>query len=152
MSRLQVLCAVVVLAGAGCVAAAQTTVTSLFNDPGMDVTLSASGQDIHSHQSFSPLFNGGQLTGTWSPDGLEVDPATVVETDVPTFLQYSFDSLNPNGDSALFLADLDFGDQRTLANWSVIITTVPEPGSWALLGLGGALVARRLMRRCRGAG
>jgi hypothetical protein len=56
---------------------------------------------------------------------------------------------NPNGSWTLFLADLDMGDQSTLTQWGVVITAVPEPSTFALLGLGGLIVAGQLRRKRR---
>ncbi len=119
-----------------------------YADAGMSITLSATGNDIHSYQNFSPTFSGGQLTGNWEQDGRDVDPQTVLNTDAQTALLGSFDGLNPNGDWTLFLADVDFGQQSTLVNWGVVITAIPEPSTIALGGLGAlALALHRRSRR-----
>jgi len=121
-----------------------------YSDAGMNVTFTASGNDIHNYQAFSPIFNGDQLTGAWAPDGRYVDPQFVTDTDVPTSFLGSFNGTNPNGEWTLFLADLDFGDQGTLVNWGVIVTAVPEPSTWTLLALGGFSLGMRLRQRPRG--
>jgi subtilisin-like proprotein convertase family protein len=118
-----------------------------YSDAGMDVTFSASGNDIHDYRNFSPIFNGDQLTGTWAPDGRYVDPEFVEDTDPQTSLLSSFNGTNPNGTWTLFLADLDFGSQGTLVNWGLVVTAVPEPSAWTLLGLGGFALGMRLLRR-----
>ena len=46
------------------------------------------------------------------------------------------------------LADVDFGDQGTLVSWTLTMTAVPEPSTFALLGLGlGALTIHRKLRK-----
>ena len=114
---------------------------------GMNVTLSVAGNDVHNYQAFSPTMNGGEVTGTWAPDGRYVDPQSVLATDEPTALLGSFNGTDPNGSWTLFLADLDFGQQSTLVQWGVIISAVPEPSTLALMGLGGFTLGMRLLRR-----
>lgn len=118
-----------------------------YSNTGFDITLADSGNDVHFYNLFTPTFNGsGQLTGTWAPDGRNVDPATVGEPITPTALLGSFGGGDPNGTWTLFLSDLDFGEQGTLVNWGLIVTAIPEPTTWALLGTGGALLAWRRRR------
>ena len=51
---------------------------------------------------------------------------------------------SPNGTWGLFIGDYANGDISTLLNYSVTLTTVPEPGTLALLAVGGvALLAGR---------
>jgi len=47
-----------------------------YGHTGFDVTLSSAGaNDVHFYGNHSPGFNGnGQLTGTWQPDGRNIDP------------------------------------------------------------------------------
>lgn len=118
-----------------------------YNDAGMNVTLSADGNDIHNYASFSPTFDGDQLTGTWAPDGRNVDPEAVLNTDTQMALLGSFNGTDPNGTWTLFLADLNFGQQGTLVQWGVIVSAVPEPSTLALVGLGGFALGMRLLRR-----
>ena len=44
-----------------------------------------------------------------------------------------------NGNWTLFLADLNSGDQSTLVCWSLNVSVVPEPVTWALLLFAGLL-------------
>ena len=118
-----------------------------YSDSGMDVTLSANGNDIHQYQTFSPTIEGGQLKGIWGVDGRNIDPKTVVTTTPQTALLSSFNGTDPNGSWTLFLADMDAGDQSTLVQWSVILTAVPEPSTFVLAGLGGLVMGMRLLRR-----
>ncbi len=117
------------------------------SDEGMDVTLSADGDDIHNYASYSPTFDGDQLTGAWAPDGRNVDPMYVLDTDPQSLALGSFSGTDPNGAWTLFLADLDFGQQGTLVQWGVIVSAIPEPSTWTLMGLGGVALGMRLIRR-----
>lgn len=106
-----------------------------YADSGLNITLSSSAAtDVHNYQS-SVNPNGGTLTGTFQPDGRNVDPSTVLDTDSRTALLGSFDGEDPSGKWTLFLADLDYGAQGKLVSWGVVITAVPEPSSMALMSL-----------------
>src|ERR1700722_19260328 len=51
-----------------------------YSDSGFSITLSdASANNIHTYQNVSNP-GGGLLTGTWAPDGRNVDPSTVLDT------------------------------------------------------------------------
>lgn len=107
-------------------------------------------KDIHFYREATPAptYNAsGQLTGTWAPDGRNVNPLTVNGTESRTALLSSFNSLDPNGSWTLFLADLSFGEQSTLVSWGLDFTLVPEPVNVALGIFGVGLVAAHLVRR-----
>lgn len=61
----------------------------------------------------------------------------------------SFNGTPVNGSWTLFLADLSFGDMSTVDNWSLVITAVPEPTTWAALIFGGLFGAVQVARRFR---
>jgi PEP-CTERM motif len=89
------------------------------------------------------LNGSGQLTGTWQPDGVNIDPQSspsLFSSGAQTALLSSFDGSNPNGTWTLFLADLSAGSQSVEASITVNITTVPEPGTLALAAIGGLAV------------
>lgn len=95
----------------------------------------------------------GQLTGTWRPDGRNVDPGSVTDTDNRGALLNSFNGLNPNGNWTLFVADMQSGGQVQLNSWGVSVTAVPEPAATALatgLGLVGFLMFRGRKMRAGG--
>lgn len=124
-----------------------------YGDTGFNITLdSASGNNVHNYQNFSPTFNGsGQLTGTWAPDRRTNDPAYSAPSAfdaAPTGNTFAnLDGLNPNGVWTLFIADLSPGGQSTLVSWGLTVVTVPEPQTWTLLG--GSLAAFWMMARQR---
>lgn len=124
-----------------------------YSDAGFDITLTDSGaSDIHYYQSVANLVNvGGQLTGTWQPDGREINPMT---NDSSAFLTAgqtasldSFIGTDPNGTWTLFLADLSSGGNATLLGWGLNIV-VPEPTTLAfgICGLGLLTAMRRKNR------
>jgi subtilisin-like proprotein convertase family protein len=114
-----------------------------YGDGGFNVTLSdgAANGDIHTYRlrlsgnNNTPI--NGPLTGTWQPDGRNIDPGSVLDTSARTAFLNSFYTLNPNGKWTLFLADLAPGGTSTLVSWGLEVTTIPEPSNIALMILGG---------------
>jgi subtilisin-like proprotein convertase family protein len=125
-----------------------------YSDTGFNVTLSdAAAYNIQYYQS-TPAYatNGiGQLTGTWQPDGVNIDPQSspsLLASTSPSTPLSSFDGTDPNGTWVLFLADLSAGNQSVEGPISVTIVTVPEPATLALAATGGiALLLLLNLRR-----
>jgi subtilisin-like proprotein convertase family protein len=122
-----------------------------YSTPGMDVTFAMFGTlgNIHSYGAGSfPVNGGGQLTGTWAPDGRTVDPGSAPSAfDAGgTALLDSFVGTNPNGTWVLFLADVSGGNTAEVNSWTLNLETVPEPSPWALMLL-GAVALFRFRRR-----
>lgn len=96
----------------------------------------------------SPLPQSGLLqSGIFDPTqyGSVTLPAPAPAGPYNTALS-SFNGSNPNGTWSLFVFDDAFADVGAImGGWSLAITTVPEPSTWALLSLGlpALLVARR---------
>jgi subtilisin-like proprotein convertase family protein len=110
---------------------------------GMDVTLDDSAfSDIHTAIPMS----GGEVTGTYQPDGRITDPYDTLDTDSRPALLASFIGLDASGARTLFVADQSAGETSTLESWTLTITGVPEPSTALLGGLGVLLLLRR--RRC----
>jgi len=124
-----------------------------YGDAGFDITLTAAGYNVHDYQSYSPIFSGGQLTGTWAPDQRTVDPylySNASDFDaVPTGNNFNaYYGANPNGIWTLNIANgVNSANQSTLVSWGMTITTVPEPQTWTLLGSG--LTALWCLKRSR---
>jgi subtilisin-like proprotein convertase family protein len=120
-----------------------------YSDAGFNITLSDGSPNIHLYQLDSPTFSGGQLTGTWAPDGRNIDPqssgSTFDSASTGTDLS-SFDGNTANGSWTLFIADMSSGGQATLVSWGLTVVTVPEPQTW-VLAAGGVGVLLALNRR-----
>ncbi|MEI7806878.1 MAG: PEP-CTERM sorting domain-containing protein [Verrucomicrobiota bacterium] len=122
-----------------------------YSDAGFNITLSSGAPNIHSYLNVTdPL--GGQLTGTWAPDGRNISPGSAPSVFDTAGTSANFDlfaSTIPNGDWTLFIADLGSGGgQSTLVSWGLTIVTVPEPQTWMLIAGGfGALLATRRFRK-----
>ena len=129
-----------------------------YSDDGLNVTLDdQAGANIHTYRL---TLNGnhttpiaGALTGAWQPDGRATPPAMTLDTpgavtDTPSEFLSSFNGLDPNGDWTLFIADMSGGDTHTLVSWGLEVTgPVPEPGTTALLALGGLGLLLAAQRR-----
>lgn len=112
-----------------------------YGDQGFNIVLSdAAANDVHYYQSDGYSLNGSQqLTGTWAPDGRNIDPQSapsLFASTSPTAMLGSFLGKDPNGLWTLFVADLSNGAQSQLVSWSLDIITVPEP-SVCLIGILG---------------
>jgi subtilisin-like proprotein convertase family protein len=129
-----------------------TTVDNLgYADSGLAVTFAqnAANGDIHTYQNVvNP--GGGQLTGTWQPDGRNVNPLIVTDASPRTALLDSFAGTDANETWTLFVADRSSGGTGTLTSWSMTINGfAPEPGSAALLLTAAAAILRRHRGRRR---
>lgn len=125
-----------------------------YSDAGFNITLSDSAANsVQYYQSYSPTFSGGQLTGLWQPEGVNIDPQSSPTTffnSPQTAMLSSFGGTDPNGAWTLYIADLSAGGQSTLLNWGLDIVTVPEPASYALIvTAAGALLGWRIRLRNR---
>jgi subtilisin-like proprotein convertase family protein len=123
-----------------------------YSDTGFNVTFSDGNPDIHNYQIESPTMNGsGQLTGTWAPDGRNIDPQSspsLFDSTLPTAELSSFEGDAANGAWTLFVGDLSSGGQATLVSWGLTVVTIPEPQTWAL-AMGGMGLLLALNRRRR---
>ena len=110
-----------------------------YSNPGMNIALNDGGKTgLHNYQANSPVYVGGRLTETWRPDsgGAALAGAGGV-----------YNGVNPNGTWELFLADLSAGSKSKLSGWSLEITAVPEPITWALGIFGSVAGLTALLRR-----
>lgn len=104
----------------------RTSVSTVgYSDDGFDVKLddAAANGDIHLYRTVTgTLPTGTRLTGDWAPDGRDVDPTLVVDTDPRDALLDKMNGLDANGEWKLFLADRAAGDLHTLESWGLEIT------------------------------
>lgn len=114
-----------------------------YGDSGYQVTLDDSAADnIHTYRDVTVPAVGVPLSGTWQPDGRNVDPDSVFDTTPSTAMLSSFNGTDANGNWTLFVADLSGGDAHTLNSWGMTITGIPEPSSVLLLAIGAAIIIR----------
>src|SRR5690242_11989603 len=118
-----------------------------YGDAGFHITLSdAATLDIHNYGG-----NGGvALTGTWQPDGRNVNPQLVLDTSPRTARFNSFLGSDPNGLWTLAVADMAAGGgQATLQSWGVdaTATPVPEPNASKLFFLMAVAGLIKYLRR-----
>ena len=103
-----------------------------YDNAGFTITLSASGaNNVHLYQDYSPTYSGGQLTGTWQPDGRAISPLSASGSfDAAPSVGFSaYNGMDPVGNWTLYVADVVGGSygSSTLNSWSMDITAVPEP-------------------------
>lgn len=114
---------------------------------GFNVTLTggatSNSGDIHTASETG----GANFTGTYLADGRAVNPATVTDASSRTAGLDVFNGSNANGTWTLFLADLAGGDVSTFSNWTLNVSVVPEPITWALVSFGFLIVAAACIRR-----
>lgn len=91
----------------------------------------------------------GLLTGVWQPDGRNVDPGSAVWDAPRAALLDQFSGMDPNGSWNLFVADLSTGGEFELRSWSIQITPVPEPETYAVVGGAGMMLWAMFRRRRR---
>jgi len=118
-----------------------------YGDAGFHITLSdAASLDIHNYGG-----NGGAaLTGTWQPDGRNVDPQLVLDTSPRSAFLSSFIGSDPNGTWTLVVADMaGGGGQAVLQSWGIDVTPVPEPGSSRLFLVMAGAGLLQYFRRAR---
>lgn len=98
------------------------------------VTL-ADGQSLTSIQNYGGSYSaaGALSGGTYGSSG--------------GVLNTAFDGLSVNGNWTLFLADMSSGDISQITGWTLTVTAVPEPTTWAMMIFGGAFGCWHLARR-----
>jgi hypothetical protein len=123
-----------------------------YGDAGFNVTLSSLAvNDVHFYGNHSPIFSSGQLTGTWQPDGRNINPLSSPGSfDGASRLSFSsYNDLDPNGAWTLFFADMSAGGGTSqIISWELDIEAVPEPVNVAL-GIFAAVVGLVQMWRYR---
>ena len=107
-----------------------------YADSGFNVIFddTAANGDIHKYPS--PIVPPGPLTGTWAPDGRNVNPSLVQNTDMRTAFLSSFNGLDASGTWTLLVADLSPVGSGTFSGWGLEITgiVVPVDGGFSAFG------------------
>jgi subtilisin-like proprotein convertase family protein len=121
-----------------------------YGNAGFDITFGSAYSNIHNYQSGAYTITGGQLVGSWAPDGRNIDPqSTGAQFDAASTTAglNTFLGSNPNGQWTLFLADLaGGGGNSTLVSWGLTIA-IPEPQTWVMLATGGLMLLGLRRRR-----
>jgi hypothetical protein len=127
-----------------------------YANPGFYVTFDDAGLNIHGYGNTPPVNGNGQVTGTWAPDGRNINPQSTpgVFDSASTAANFAvFNGLNNgslNGSWTLFLADVvadGFAPTLNLNDATLTITTVPEPQTMALAISGGLVLLAATRRR-----
>jgi subtilisin-like proprotein convertase family protein len=85
----------------------------------------------------------GALSGTFQPDGRNINPSVSLDTTSRLASLGVFSTLDGNGDWTLFVSDSAAGGTMTLNSWTLTLNQVPEPSAALLGALGLALTLRR---------
>lgn len=103
--------------------------TAGYDDAGFNVTFdeAAMNGDIHAYRSVSNVVAGFPLTGTWRPDGRNVDPGVANDTTNRTATLAGFTGQNANGEWTLFLADVESGGTNLLVSWELDFEGAQRP-------------------------
>jgi hypothetical protein len=107
------------------------------NDFGFD---DAAATDIHTYALGAA---GDPVLGLFQPDRRAINPQWVLDTSLRGSGLSAFNGLDPNGTWTLFLSDMAIGggdSHPILLDWSLEITSVPEPANPALAILAGLAV------------
>lgn len=119
-----------------------------YYDNGLNVSLGATGNDIHTYQLQTVPAVGAGLTGDWAADGRDADPFDVVTGTPRTSGLGSFQGLNPNGIWTLYVEDTMPGGLAKLMGWGLEWTPVPEPAAYGWVA-GALLLGMAWRLRCR---
>ena len=116
-----------------------------YSNPGFAITLDGNAaSNIHGYGSGYSVNGGGQVTGTWAADGRNISPTSAgsLFDSTPTTSGLNvFVDTAAAGVWTLFVADLSSGGGTAdLNSVGITVMTAPEPGTWALLGVGAAAV------------
>lgn len=100
-----------------------------YSDSGLNIVLDdhATNGDIHLYQQVTIPEYPNPLTGVWQPDGRDVDPLVVLDTDPRTRMLSSFVGDTADGTWALFIMDCNSGATARITRWGLTIETEPAP-------------------------
>jgi subtilisin-like proprotein convertase family protein len=125
-----------------------------YEETGFHITLNDTASNIHTYQSGGFTTNSsGQLTGSWAPDGRNIDPQSqpsLFDSTSATAQFESFHGTDPNGTWTIFFADVSGGSQCVLEGMTLNLMLIPEPATLTLTiagGLGWLLLRRRKRTR-----
>lgn len=132
-----------------------------YGDPGFSSLTLADGtleegtseeKDVHLYRQIlfgtdSQSLMGSPLTGSWAPDGRDVDPSLVLDTNARTATLGAFAGLNSSGEWTLFVADLGPGNVGQLDSWRLEIHGIVIPELAATVRINAILLALLVLAR-----
>lgn len=126
-----------------------------YSEAGFNLTLDSSGSYGNVHSYGPPTLNGsGQVTGTFSADGRNINPQSVgsvfdgASTSAGLSLFNGLNGGDVNGVWTLFVANIATGGgSPTLQQARLTTTAIPEPSPTAFSLLGGGLLALLVVKR-----
>jgi hypothetical protein len=100
-----------------------------YADAGVDAWFddAAPQSDLHTYHVHTNPPVGTPLTGSWQPDGRNVDPDMVLDTTPRTSTLSSFSNTQAGGEWTLYLADLSSGGTNMLVSWDLQLTGIATP-------------------------
>ena len=104
-----------------------------YDDSGLDVEFQngAANGDLHLYRNVTIPSGGLPLTGTWQPDGRNVDPGAVTDASPRTTSLTNFVGLSAAGEWTMYLADMDSGGTNMLVQWTLEVSGAAAPTlSW----------------------
>lgn len=120
-----------------------------YSDGGFNVVFAEAWPNIHGYGGGYSTNLAGQVIGTWSPDGRNIDPQSLGSVFDGAGTAADFTPLynsDANGMWTLFIADLGAGGGLAIVdNAMLTIVTAPEPQTWLVLA--GGLVTLMCARR-----
>ena len=116
----------------------------------------ASNGNVHFYGNTPPVNGLGQVTGSWVPDGRNINPQSLpsafdsASTSANLAVFNGLNAFNQDGAWTLFVADVAAGGGASTLNLNdalLTITTVPEPSTVALAVVGGLTLLAVRRRR-----
>ena len=107
-----------------------STQLSGYGDNGFSLSLRDSAStDVHLYHMLTGTSPTAPITGTYQPDGRTADPLSVLDSSPRSSVLASIETMNPNGQWTIFIADMESGGTGRLTSWQISAldaSAVPE--------------------------
>lgn len=109
-----------------------------YSDSGFKITfVDSAPEDVHRYRVSLGGAQTGLVSGTWQPDGRNIDPLVSLDSSPRTAFLAPLGQIDPNGSWTLFIADMEAGGTGKLTGWEVrAVATIPEPSPVLMFGVG----------------